>query len=124
VVTSFDAPCPTAVYDFYKQRGEAAENRIKEWKTMMAADRLSCHRFWANWCRLLLHSLAYELVRQLRTHLDGTELERATVNTIRLKLLKVGVRVRQTARRLWVHLAGAYPYRRLWIQLHARLCAG
>jgi hypothetical protein len=124
VVTSLTAPCPTAVYDFYKQRGEAAENRIKEWKTMMAADRLSCHRFWANWFRLLLHSLAYELVRELRAHLAGTELERATVNTIRLKLLKVGARVRQTARRLWVHLAGAYPYRRLWIHLHARLCAG
>ena len=123
VVTNLDAPSPRAVYDFYKQRGEAAENRIKEWKTMMAADRLSCHRFWANWFRLLLHSLAYELVRELRVHLAGTELERATLHTIRLKLLKVGARVRQTARRLWVHLAGSYPYRRLWLQLQPRLCA-
>lgn len=123
VVTNLENLKPTAIYDFYKQRGESAENRIKEWKTMMAADRLSCHRFWANWFRLLLHSLAYELVRELRTHLTGTELERATVHTIRLKLLKVGARVRQTARRLWVHLAGSCPSRRLWLQLQPRICA-
>jgi hypothetical protein len=76
-VTNLDASCSRAVYDFHKQRGDAVENRIKEWKTMMAADRLSCHRFWANWLRLLLHSLASECVRQLRGHLAGTQLESA-----------------------------------------------
>jgi hypothetical protein len=36
------------VYDeLYVFRGEV-ENRIKEWKLDLAADRLSCHRFTAN----------------------------------------------------------------------------
>ena len=33
----------------------------------------------------------------------GTEFEQSTMETIRLKLIKVGARVRATARKLWVH---------------------
>jgi len=124
VVTNIDEACPKAVYDFYKMRGEGAENRIKEWKNMVHGDRLSCHRFWPNWFRMLLHSMAYELLRGVRENLVGTEFERSTMETIRLKLLKVGARVRSTARKLWVHCAGGYPYQEIWQHLHARLCAG
>jgi hypothetical protein len=45
----------------------------------------------------------------------------AQFDTLRLRLLKVGARVRQTARRVWVHLSSAYPYRHLWQELHHRL---
>ena len=48
-----------------------------------------------------------------RRHLRGTEPETAQVNTIRLKLLKIGARMRETCRRIWVHLASGYPYRQL-----------
>lgn len=124
VVTNVSEALPLAVYDFYRHRGEDAENRIKEFKNMVAADRLSCHRFFANWFRLLLHAMAYELLRGLREGLAGTELEKGTMDTIRLKIIKVGARVRATARRLWVHCASGYPYQQIWINLHARLCAG
>lgn len=104
---------PHLVYDWiYTPRGEA-ENRIKELKNQLKADRLSCHRFKANQFRLLLHTLAYGLFLLLRRHLEDTELETAQVDTIRLKLLKIGARVRQTARRIWFHLASGYPYRDL-----------
>jgi hypothetical protein len=102
------------LYDHvYVLRGEM-ENRIKELKLGLKADRLSCHRFDANQFRLLLHTAAYCLFLLLRRHLAGTELEHAQVQTLRLKLLKIGARVRETSRRIWFHLASGYPYQRLF----------
>ena len=104
---------PQFVYDdIYVLRGDV-ENRIKELKLELKADRLSCHRFLANQFRLLLHTAAYSLFWLLRRHLQGTELATAQVNTLRLKLLKIGARIRETSRRIWVHLASGYPYREL-----------
>jgi Transposase DDE domain group 1 len=103
---------PRFVYgDIYVLRGDV-ENRIKELKLEIKTDRLSCHRFLANQFRLLLHTAAYCLF-WLRHHLQGTELATAQVNTLRLKLLKIGARIRETSRRIWVHLASGYPYRDL-----------
>jgi hypothetical protein len=104
---------PQMIYDdIYVMRGDI-ENRIKELKLEIKSDRLSCHRFLANQFRLLLHTAAYALFWLLRQHLRGTELETAQVNTIRLKLLKIGARIRETCRRIWVHLASGYPHRQL-----------
>jgi hypothetical protein len=104
---------PQLIYDdIYVLRGDI-ENRIKELKLELKADRLSCHRFLANQFRLLLHTAAYALFWLLRRQLRSTELENAQVNTIRIKLLKIGARMRETCRRLWVHLASGYPYRQL-----------
>jgi hypothetical protein len=101
---------PQFVYDdLYVLRGDV-ENRIKELKLDLKADRLSCHRFLANQFRLLLHTAAYCLFWLLRCHLQGTVLETAQVNTLRLKLLKIGARIRETSRRIWIHLASGYPY--------------
>jgi hypothetical protein len=101
---------PQFVYDdIYVLRGDV-ENRIKELKLELEADRLSCHRFLANQFRLLLHTAAYCLFWLLRHHLQDTELATAQVNTLRLKLLKIGARIRETSRRIWVHLASGYPY--------------
>jgi Transposase DDE domain group 1 len=102
---------PRELYEgVYCQRGEA-ENRIKEQQLDLFADRTSCHRFLANQFRLLLSSAAYVLVQALRrTALGGTELARAQVGTIRLRLFKVAARVVVTARRVVFHLASSYPY--------------
>ena len=124
VVTDLNEGHPDAIYKFYRGRGEGAENRIKEWKSMMHADRLSCHGFYPNWFRMLLYSAAYSLMWAIKQKLEGTELARSTVDTIRLKLIKVGARVRSTARRLWFHCATGYPYKQIWLHLHAKLCAG
>ena len=102
---------PRELYeDVYCQRGEM-ENRIKEQQLDLFAGRTSCHRFLANQFRLLLSSAAYVLVQALRrTALEGTELARAQVGTIRLKLFKVAARVVVSARRVVFHLASSYPY--------------
>ncbi len=47
-------------WGFYVKRGDASENRIKELKNMCYADRLSCHKFTANYLRLFLSCLCYE----------------------------------------------------------------
>ena len=116
VVTNRAGTEPEELYRFYCQRGDP-ENRIKELKDGLRADRLSCHRFWANQFRLLLHAAAYLLMQAMRAMLAGTELACAQVNTLRLRLLKVGARIKESARRVWVHLPSAYPWAYLWPQL-------
>ena len=49
----------------------------------------------------------------------GTELETATTETIRTRLIKIGARVRCTTRRLWVHLSSAFPLRELLAHVSA-----
>src|SRR5512135_1703378 len=56
---------PQAVYDGYAERGES-ENRNKELKRELQADRLSDHRFLANYFRLYLHSAALNLLVRRR----------------------------------------------------------
>lgn len=56
---------PEATYDAYVERGDS-ENRNKEIKCGMAMDRLSDHRFVANYFRLYLHTLAMNLLTRLR----------------------------------------------------------
>jgi hypothetical protein len=107
--------------DVYCQRGEA-ENRIKEQQLDLFADRTSCHRFVANQFRLLLSSAAYTLMQSLRrTALVGTELAKAQVGTIRLKLFKVAARVVVTVRRIVFHLSSSYPYQELFEEVCARV---
>ena len=72
VVTSLAVPGirqARRVYDDYTQRGES-EQRMDELKNGLSADRLSCHRFMANFLRLLLHTAAYNLLNALRDHDD------------------------------------------------------
>ncbi len=53
----------------------------------------------------------YNLLRVYRSKLADTVLAGASIETIRRRLLKVGARVRETPQRLWVHIAGGFPYR-------------
>ncbi len=56
---------PGAAYDAYADRGES-ENRNKELKAGLQADRLSDHRYFANLFRLFLHAEAYNLLVRMR----------------------------------------------------------
>lgn len=94
---------------WYEGRG-AAENAIKELKLDLHADRLSCHRYRANACRLQLYTIAWLLLAHFRRAvLPDTALADATVGTIRSTLFKVAARVVRTARRLWFHVASHWP---------------
>ncbi len=45
-----------------------------------------------------------------RLGLQGTQMATAQCNTIRLKLFETGAQVKVTGRKVWVSLAGGYPY--------------
>jgi hypothetical protein len=120
VVTSRKDLSPEKLYRFYIQRGDM-ENRIKEMKLQLKADRTSCHLFLANQFRLLLHAAAFVLLQGLRKLLSGTELANAEAATLRLRLLKVGARVTESVRRIVIHYASAYPWKHLFEHLLLRL---
>jgi len=121
LVTSL-AGDPQALYDErYCPRGDA-ENRIKEQQLGLFADRTSCQAFRANQFRVLLSAAAYVLIETLRrVGLAQTELACAQVQTIRLKLLKIGGRVVRSVRRIVVHLASGYPFQQTFRAILSRL---
>ena len=95
---------------FYCARGEM-ENRIEE-QMCLFADRLSTDELKGNQLRLYFSALAYTLVEALRRlGLKGTEWAEAQVDTIRLKLFKIGAIVRISVRRVLLQLSSAYPWK-------------
>ena len=107
---------------FYCARGEM-ENRIKE-QMCLFADRLSTDEMKGNQLRLYFSALAYSLVEALRRlALKGTEWAQAQVDTIRLKLLKIGAIVRISARRIVLEMNSAYPWKDMYAHaFHALRC--
>ena len=53
--------------------------------------------------------------------LKGTEMARARCDTMRLKLLKIGARIRVTFRKVWVSFSESCPVRRLFAQVYDHL---
>lgn len=113
------------LYDkLYCARGDM-ENRIKEQQLGLFADRTSCHKWWPNQFRLLLSSIAYVLLESIRRlYLSGTELARCQVDTIRLKLLKIGAVIIRNTRRVRVLMSESYPYQELFAKVAALLAPG
>lgn len=109
IVTSFENSGAKYLYEtVYCGRG-AMELMIKDHKNGLHSDRTSCHKFTANQFRLFLHSAAYVVMHYLRSiKLRGTQLAHAQFDTIRLRLLKIGVRVAAGKTRLLLHLPQSY----------------
>jgi hypothetical protein len=116
VTTRLDPP--EALYAWYVERGEP-ENWIKDLKNACFADRLSCHRFWPNQFRLLLHAAAYWLLDTLRRWLAQRAVPRLQLDTLRLQVLKIGGRVWQLTDRVRLRLAASHPGQPLWAHLAA-----
>ncbi len=105
---------PKALYHFYIQRGGGPELWIKDLKDACFADRLSCHTFWANQFRLLLHASAYWLLGTVRRWLCRQHVPRMQLDTLRLWLLKIGGWVRRHVDGIRLHLASSHPGEPLW----------
>lgn len=98
---------------FYCARGEM-ENRIKE-QMCLFADRLSTDEMPGNQLRLYFSALAYTLMEALRRlGLNSTEWAQAQVDTIRLRLLKIGAIVPISARRIVLQMSSTYPWKGLY----------
>jgi hypothetical protein len=129
---------PEAAYDAYADRGEG-ENRNKELKRGFGADRLSDHRFMANYFRLYLHCLATNLLVRTRQLVADPPVEEASelptealagrkrkrwfnrrrqhdplgeghAETWRMRLIKVAAEIVVSSRRILVRLSGSWPF--------------
>ncbi len=135
-----------ATYDAYAERGES-ENRNKEIKCDLAMDRLSDHRFLANYFRLYLHAAAMNLLARLRQQVAlplparppveaATEAERrrhfrwrrqqdplgkGQPWTWRSLFIKVAAEVVVSSRRIVVRLSSCWPHLELFRQVCERL---
>jgi hypothetical protein len=111
----------TLYEQLYCGRGDM-ENRIKEQQLWLFADRTSTGRMRANQLRLYFSSVAYLLMQALRRlGLRGTQMAAAQCQTIRLKLLKIGAQIKISFRKVWVSLAGGYPYVEFFYQVYRNL---
>lgn len=110
VVTDLEQTGAKVLYrQLYCARGQM-ENEIKDHKRYLKSDRTSCHRFEANQFRVFLHSAAYVLLDTLRREvLTGTPWARATMETLQLRLLKLGARVHEVAERINISLPSSCP---------------
>ena len=124
VVTNLEGDAKQLYDKLYCARGDM-ENRIKENQLDMFGDRTSCQHWWPNQFRLLLASLAYTLIEEIRRiALKGTELANAYVGTIRLKLFKIGAVILKNTRRIRFLLASGCPYKELYFLAANRLAPG
>jgi hypothetical protein len=120
VVTSF-RPTDYAAQELYEKmycaRGDM-ENRIKEQQLMLFADRTSTQKIRSNQVRLYFSSVAYVLIQALRRlGLAGTEMAKAQCDTIRLRLFKIGAKIKITVRKVWISFAEGYPFRGIFEQV-------
>ena len=122
VVTNLTV-APQRVYEkVYCERGDV-ENRIKELHHGLEIDRTSCTRFWANQFRVLMTAAAYVLMQELRLRAAGTSCARAQVSTLRERLIKLGVHVVVSVRRIVLHLPASFAFLDTWRRVALALSA-
>ncbi|QRM35093.1 IS1380 family transposase [Microvirga sp. VF16] len=124
VVTNLIGTSPQILYEsLYCARGQA-ENWIKFHKTQLASDRTSCRRVVANQVRLVLHTAAYWLMLSVRDAIPTLrDLARAEFATLRLRLLKIAVRVQESASRIRLAYASCCPEADLFRRLAGALAS-
>lgn len=115
VATSFRSSRPSFLYrQVYCARGRM-EGFIKNHKTFLQSDRISCRTFEANHFRLFLHSAAYVLLHTLaRIGLRGTRFNRANFDTLRNRLLKIAGRVCEMKTKVVFHMSESWPLERIY----------
>jgi hypothetical protein len=107
VITNAKHGKPRELYENrYCQRAQC-ENWIKDLKTYLKCDRTSCQEWRANQFRLFLHVFAYILLWEIKS---SVKTPYATVESIRIKFLKIGVLVKETASRVILRLAHHHPW--------------
>lgn len=118
IVTNIAGANAEWLYDtLYCARGQA-ENLIKLHKGQLASDRTSCRSPLANQVRLVLHTGAFWLMLGLRNAIPKPQaLACAEFTTLRMRLLKIGARIVETASRVRIAFAAAHPEAALFASL-------
>jgi hypothetical protein len=88
---------------------------MDELKNGLKMDRLSCHRFMANFFRLLMHTAAMNLLNAMRDDPGVPEgLRLGQPCTWRTHVIKVAAVIVVSTRRVLVKLASHWPYWHLY----------
>lgn len=118
VVTNSKTGSSRKLYEEKYCKRARCENWIKDLKNYLKCDRTSCQEFETNQFRLHLHTFAYILIWEVR---QAAELQEMTVETFRLQFLKIGVVVKENARKIKLHLASLFvwqdQFRVAWLNL-------
>lgn len=123
LVTNMYKVPPRKIYDDIYCGRAHIENRIKELHDSLGFGRTSCSRFLANQFRILLSAAAFVLMQEVRRAALTTSKAGVQAATIRDHLLKVGVRVVTSVRRIVFHLPDSFPFREPWMQIARALGA-
>lgn len=118
IVSNIDCIRAKSLYEnAYCARG-AAELRIKDHKTYLKSDRMSCNNFKANQFRLFLHSAAYVLIHTLQKEaLSATEFCNSTMKTIQLKIIKLATKVKILKTKVKIEFPLEFPEKKIFQNL-------
>ena len=108
LVAGLDASGPDPCEELYCAKGDA-ENRVKDLKLSLFDERCSSCLFDANTLRLQLSAFAHVLHNRLARAFAGTRIATHNPETFRLRLLKIGARVRISVRRIHVAMSESCP---------------
>ncbi|MDR0795895.1 MAG: IS1380 family transposase [Tannerella sp.] len=124
IVTNFKHNNSRFLYEeVYCGRGQM-ELYIKELKTYLNADTMSCNKFEANQFRLFLHAAAYVIYLGLKQNMfTGTDLQTASIQTIREKIILTAVHIRVLKTKIKIEFPEHHPYRGVLEKAFAG-CAG
>ena len=109
IVTNMDGT-PEDLIKFYCKRG-TMENYIKESKNGFDFAAVSSHLKIVNANRVQIHALAYNIFNWFKRLVLPNKMKKHTIDTIRIKLLKIAVKVVRSARYLKFKLCSSCPYK-------------
>ena len=109
IVTNMDSS-PEYLIKFYCKRG-LMENFIKESKSGFDVASVSSHTRIVNANRLQVHALAYNIFNWFRRLALSANMRKQRIDTVRLKLLKIAVKVVRSARYITFKLCSSCPYK-------------
>lgn len=109
IVTNMDVS-PQKLIKYYRKRG-TMENFIKESKNGFDFSAVSSRSRLVNANRLQLHALAYNLFNWFKRLALPEQLRRQTVDTIRMRLLKIAARAVHSAGYITFKLCSSCPYK-------------
>lgn len=119
IVTNMDVS-PQKLIKYYCKRG-TMENFIKESKNGFDFSAVSSRSRLVNANRLQLHALAYNLFNWFKRLALPEQLRRQTVDTIRMRLLKIAARAVHSAGYITFKLCSSCPYKVEFCQILFRI---
>ena len=111
IVTNCNAYTPEEIFRLYRKRADM-ENSIKELKLGFFYDKSDSQAFIENAGRMMVSSLAYNIITALKNvYLTGS-LKRAKINKLRLYLFKVAGKIINHARQTIIQLSTVHVYQK------------